>query len=261
MNSLVKQTSILGGRILSIFGFLLLLTTVLAQTSYAGSAAPDVVAVIKKARGYIGAENTLKSVKSLRFKGTITNASGDSGTIEIHLEAPYKQLQILTGDEVVQEFGLNDYEAWKKVYRMDDPDHYNLIPSNPDQLKRVRANTYENLNFFSSETSYQRKLDYLGQETVGGELVDKVKVTYGSIYYIRNFKVSTGQLLLTEIETGELIREIGEIEVDGIRFPKTLVSLIDGEEVHRIEFDLIEVNPELNESLFTQPALPGLRKR
>ena len=78
---------------------------------------------------------------------------------------------------------------------------------------------------------------------------------------IRNFKVSTGQLLLTEIETGELIRESGEIEVDGIRFPKTLVSLIDGEEVHRIEFDLIEVNPELNESLFTQPALPGLRKR
>lgn len=260
MNSLVKQTSILRGRSLRIFGFLLPLI-LLAQTSYARSADSDVVAVIKKAREYIGEESTLKSVKSLRFKGTITNASGDSGAIEIHLEAPYKQLQILTGAEVVQEFGLNDYEAWKKVYRMDDPDQYNLVPSNPEQLKRVRANTYENLNFFSSETSYQRKLEYLGRETVDGELVDKVKVTYGSIYYIRNFKVSNGQLLLTQIETGELIRESGELKVDGIRFPKTLVSLIDGEEVHRIEFDLIEVNPELSESLFTQPALPGLRKK
>ncbi len=260
MNSLDKKSSNYRGRVWKIrssFWVFILL----AQLSYAGSADTEVVAVIKKARSYIGEESDLKSVKSLRFKGTITNSNGDEGHIEIQLKAPYKQLQVLTGDGVVQEFGLNDYEAWKKVYKKDDPDHYNLIPSNSEQLKRVRANTFDNLNFFSSETSYQRKLAYLGREDINGEEVDRVKVTYGPIYYIRNFKVSNGQLLLTEIETGERIQESGEIKVGGIRFPKTLVSMIDDKEVHRIDFDLIEVNPELSESLFTQPALPGLRKK
>ena len=226
-----------------------------------GAADPEVLVILKKARSYVGTESVLDSVQSLKFKGTITTANGDVGGIEINLRSPFQQLQILSGNGVVQEFGLNDYDAWKKVYRSDNPDEYNLIPSNPGQLKRVRANTFENLKFFSSDTNYQRKLEYLGQEIISGESVKRVKVVYGSMYYIRNFKASTGQLILTEIETGEHIQEQGEIRVAGIKFPKTLISLIDGEEIHRINFDSMEVNPDLEDSLFVQPAFPGVRKK
>ncbi|MDA0346129.1 MAG: hypothetical protein O3C43_00310 [Verrucomicrobia bacterium] len=246
--------------------FLKVLAAMLASLLFSfqnlmGTPDPEILAILAKARSYVGEESVLNNVKSLRFIGTITTANGEEGGIEIHLRTPYQQLQILSGNGVVQEFGLNDYEAWKKVYRSDNPEEYNLIPSNPDQLKRVRANTFENLKFFSSDSNYQRKLEYLGRETISGELVERVKVVYGSMYYIRNFKASTGQLILTEIETGEQIQESGEIKVSGIKFPKTLISLIDGKEVHRISFDSVEVNPVFDDSLFAQPALPGIRKK
>lgn len=238
-----------------------LLGLLVGSSVYAANSDPKATAVLMKARKYIGEESALNGVKTLRFKGNLTTAKGETNTIEINLRAPYQQLQVLKGTELAQEVGLNDYEAWKKIYRLDAPDIYNLIPSNTDQLKRVRANTYENLNFFSPQSDLKRKLEFLGQETIDGELVDRVKVIYGAIYYVRNFKASTGQLLLTEIETGERIKESGEIIVNGIRFPKTLISFLDGAEVHRIEFDSIEVNPKLDDSLFKQPDLPGLKKK
>ena len=260
MYFLVKKTLILESRFVKVFAALLA-SLMLSFQSLMGATDPEILAILTKARSYVGEESVLTSVKSLRFVGSITTANGDVGGIEINLKSPYQQLQILSGNGVVQEFGLNDYEAWKKVYRSDNPDEYNLIPSNPGQLKRVRANTFENLMFFSSDSNYQRKLEYLGQETISGELVERVKVVYGSMYYIRNFKASTGQLILTEIETGEHIQESGEIKVGGIKFPQTLISFIDDKEVHRINFDSVEVNPVFEDSLFAQPALPGVRKK
>jgi hypothetical protein len=260
MYFLVKKTLFTDCRVAKVFG-VMIATMLFSIQGLTGATDPEVTAILAKARSYVGDEAILNSVKSLKFKGTISTANGDVGGIEIHLRSPYQQLQVLSGNGIVQEFGLNDYEAWKKVYRSDNPDDYNLIPSNSDQLKRVRANTFENLKFFSSESNFQRKLEYLGQETVAGELVERVKVVYGSMYYIRNFKVSTGQLLLTEIETGEQIQESGEIKVGGIKFPKTLISMIDGKEIHRINFESVEVNPGFDDSLFALPALPGLRKK
>ncbi|MCZ6674406.1 MAG: hypothetical protein O7C75_15865 [Verrucomicrobia bacterium] len=236
-------------------------SVLLGAFSFGAQADPQVTAILTKARSYIGKETVLNEIQTLRFRGTISTPEGDQTAIVINLRSPHKQLQILTSKEVVQEVGLNDYEAWKKVYRINQPDIYQLIPYTTDQLKRVRANTFENLNFFSPVTSYNRKLEYAGQETIDGEVVDRVKVIYGSIFYIRYFKRSNGQLLLTEIETGERIQESGEMNVGGVRFPDTLTSYIDGKEIHRIVFDSIEVNPDLDESLFTQPALPGPRKK
>lgn len=244
-----------------VFLLSLLASLVVCATSQASTADPKATAILKKARDYIGRESDLRKIKSIRYFGKITNEEGDEGTVEIYIRAPYQQLQIVTLNETVSEFGLDDYVAWRKVYLAGKPDNYQLYPATAEQLKRTRANAFENLNFFSTETTYTRKIDYLGTDTFEGKQVEKVKIRYGKVFFIRYFDSSTGELLYSEIENGEGIKERGEMIVDGIRFPKGVANFLNGDQVSFVEFELIEVNPEVDDSLFAQPALPGLKKK
>jgi len=194
--------------------------------------------------------------------GTITDPSGETGKIAISLRRPYQLVQTLErSNGIIEEFGLNDYEGWQKQYRADNPDRYGLAPLDVVRLRRLRANTFEGLNFFSTKTSFSRKIEYLGKQDLDGTQVEVVKILYGSAQFVRYFDVSTGELLLSEIENGERIQEQGEFLVDGILFPKHLITFRDGEQISRLEFQSIEVNPVLDDSMFTMPPLPGLKKK
>lgn len=222
---------------------------------------PEAEAVLAKARKRLGSEAKLNGVQSLRFTGTITTVTGKSNTIEIVLKKPYKQRQVFVGDKLVREIGLNDYEAWTKVYNKKTPHRYNLIPHTAEALRRIRASTFENLYFFFPFSNRWRKVEYLDRNDYDGLKVHRVKVSYGKVYYLRYIEETTGQLVLTEVETGERIVEGGEIVAGGIRFPRTLTTFRKGNEVHRISFDEIQVNPVLDDSLFTLPPLPGLKQK
>ena len=222
---------------------------------------PIAEAILAKARKRLGNEAKLNGVQSLRFRGTITTSSGASTSIEIVLKKPYKQRQVFVGDKLVREIGLNDYEAWTKVYAKKSPHQYKLIPHSAEGLRRIRASTFENLYFFFPFSNRGRKVEYLDQDVYGELKVHRVKVSYGKIYYLRYIEDTTGQIVLTEVETGERIVEGGEMFADGIRFPRTLTTFQDGSEVHRIAFDEIQVNPVVDDSLFTLPPLPGLKQK
>ena len=221
---------------------------------------PIAEAILAKARKRLGNEAKLNEVQSLRFRGTITTVKGDSNAIEIVFKKPYKQRQVFIGDRVVREIGLNDYEAWTKVYDKRTPSRYKLIPHSTDGLKRIRASTFENLYFFFPYSNRWRKVEYLDQDVYGDLKVHRIKVSYGKIYYLRHIEDRTGRIVLTEVETGERIVEGGEMIADGIRFPRTLTTFRNGNEVHRIAFDEIQVNPVVDDSLFTLPPLPGLKQ-
>lgn len=223
---------------------------------------PKAEAILKKARKFIAEESILNDVHSLRFTGIIADPSGETGKINISLQRPYKLLQTLErANGVVEQFGLNDYEGWQKLYKLENPEQYALAPVDVVRLKRLRANTYEGLNFFSTKTSFSRKIEYVGKQDLDGTQVDVIKVLYGSAQFIRYFDTRTAELLLSEIENGERIQEQGAFFVDGIRFPKHLITFRDGEQISRLEFDTIEVNPVMDDSLFTLPPLPGLKKK
>lgn len=222
---------------------------------------PRARAILKKARSHIGDEMSLNKIKSLKFQGKIEDSNGNIGTLKIAIRKPYQSLQQLVINDSVTEFGLNDYEAWIKIYRLGDDSIYRLVPATPDQLRRTRANAYENLTFFSEKTGFFRKIEYLGKDKFNGTDVEKVKVKYGSIFFDRYFDIRSGELVFTKIENGEGIKENGEMFVDGIRFPKSVTTLLEGEQRSFLEFDLIEVNPVLDDSLFQQPPLPGLKKK
>lgn len=223
---------------------------------------PQAEAILKKARQFISDESTLNRVNSLRFEGTIKDPEGKTGKIVISLQKPYKLLQSIHHENgVVDEFGLNDYEGWLKRFKAEAPDVYALMPVDVVRLKRLRANTFEGLNFFSTKTSFGRKIEYQGKQELDGKSVEVVKILYGSAVFIRYFDTETGELLLSEIENGERIQEQGELMVDGIRFPKFLVTFNGDEQISHLEFNSIQVNPDFEDSLFTQPPLPSLRKK
>ncbi len=222
---------------------------------------PEAEAILAKARKRLGSEAKLNGVQSLRFTGTITTVKGKPNSIEIVLKKPYKQRQVFVGDKMVREIGLNDYVAWTRVYNKKTPSIYNLMLHNSEALRRIRASTFENLYFFFPFSNRWRKVEYLDRDVYDGLMVHRVKVSYGKVYYLRYIEETTGQLVLTEVETGERIVEGGEMFAGGIRFPRTLTTFRDGNEVHQIAFDEIQVNPDLDDSLFTLPPLPGLKQK
>jgi hypothetical protein len=74
----------------------------------------------------------------------------------------------------------------------------------------------------------------------------------------RYFDRDTGRLVLS-IRNGETIREGGEIIVDGVRFPKTIVSVIktaSGKDlVSTVTFDKVVLNEPLGRDLFASPSM------
>ncbi len=257
MNSSVNMISnpLSFGRII----LLIAISLIFSEEVYSGEPGEKAMAVLKKARAYVGDEATLNSIHSLEFNGVLTTPDGKTGEMKIILREPYQQLQVLTMNGMAQEIGLDDYSAWGKVYKLDNPDDFQYIPYDYKKLKAERAKAYENLNFFSSKTSASRKIEFMGSAMLEDTPVHIIKIIFGSVFYIRYFDADTGKLILTETEAGEMIQESGEIIVDGVRFPAALTSYVNGEEVHKIEFNVIKVNPEIEDSVFEEPTL-SLRK-
>jgi len=226
-------------------------------TSSVQAADSQVKEVLSFARSYLGDEASLNAVESLRFAGEFSYGEGQVGKIEILMEKPCHQLQVMHTGESVIEVGLDDIEAWKKTYREGSPDKFRLLMAQLVELKRLRANCFENLNFYSTKRIPGRRIDYLGKVEVDGIEAHQVRFSYGSVSFTRHFDVETGQLVMTRLENGEEIREDGEIEVAGIRFPKKLITRSADGDINIITFKTIEVNPEIDDTIFEVPSLTG----
>jgi len=129
-----------------------------------------------------------------------------------------------------------------------------------EQIKRLRANTWENLSFFHGIEQRRGTVNDLGTVTLDGKSCRKLAFDHSDgIVFTRYFDEATGRLLLTETENGIRIREEGEMVVDGLRFPRKIISiskLNDGSErTVSIVFDKVIVNEPLADSLFTIPTM------
>ena len=124
----------------------------------------------------------------------------------------------------------------------------------------MRANTWENLSFFRGIEKRRGEVKDLGKSTVDGKGCRKLVFDHGDgIQFTRYFDDATGRLVLTETENGISIREEDETVVNGIKFPRKIISaskLADGtERVVSIVFDKITVNEAFADSLFEVPAM------
>ena len=136
-----------------------------------------------------------------------------------------------------------------------------MVVFNGLQVKNLRADTWYNLNFYRGIEQIGGTITDEGPATIDGVACEKV-VFYHSpaIVYTRYFDLATGRLVFTQTRSGSRIRESGELVVNGIRFPKAIVTsetTAKGRVVSSTyTFDEIVLNRVFPPELFAVPLLP-----
>ncbi len=240
-----------------------LLVGVLALTA---AIRADEPAIIAKARAFVGPEAKLDALTSVHYTGVLVTADPKDPTkqtranIEIIFQKPDQQRITATSDRAVEVTALDDYEAWQRIQDAKDPSKWRQTLLAPEQVRRLQANTWENLAFFRGIERKGGRVDDQGPATIDGVACEKIAFIHSpTISFIRYFALDNGKLIYTETESGGSIREQGEMMVDGIRFPMSLATQTRnsaGEmQTVTINFDKITVNEVFPSSLFSVPEL------
>jgi hypothetical protein len=246
-------------------------TAALFTVVLATRASADPEAVIAKARAYLGPDATLEAITSIHYVGTLAgeetfkDKDGKEtrrpfkGTIDLVFQKPYYQHVTLVSYKGTEITALDDYEAWRRLEDATNPKHWSLMLLDKDQVRSQRANTWENMAFYRGIERRGGHVEDLGPVTIDGHACEKLAFVHepGLTFY-RYFDAATGQLILTETENGNLTREQGEIMANGVRFPKSLVSITKDPATGRkntivITLEKITLNENFPESLFAVP--------
>jgi hypothetical protein len=218
-------------------------------------------AIIAKARAYVGSEAALKGLKSVHFIGSLDDETNGKVSIDIIFQSPFRQRIVLTrsavGDKpgAIETTGLDDYEGWRRVQETGEKGRSMLTIFDTPQVRRLRANVWENLHYYSGIEKKGGTVSYLGQTTLTGKSAVKVAFVHDpTITFTRYFDSDTGKLLLTETESGSSIREEGEVIVAGLRFPKKLINTQNGR-IAVINLDQVKINETFGPELFEVPML------
>lgn len=225
----------------------------------------DVAATLAKARAFYGSEAALDAVRSVHYVGTAeTIADTPEGPkpvtakIEIVFQVPFRQRMVVTLPDRVEVTALDDYEGWQRIEDPAEPTRWRLTLLTTEQIKRLRATTWENLAFHRGIERRNGRVDDLGEVTVDGIRTHKLAFLHDNdIIFFRYFDLGTGRLVLTETDQAERIREEGELVAGGIRFSRKVITtskLPDGSErTVTITFDRITVNESFPASAFAMP--------
>ncbi len=253
--------------------FLRFLSVVIFAAAGAMRLPADPSAMIAKARAYLGPEPALKAITSIHYTGTLESQETvkdkdgkevtrpTKATVDIIFERPYRQRFLVVSDKKTEITVLDDYEAWYRSQQTDNASHWNFMLLNKDQIKYLRASTWENLAFYQGLVRRGGKVEDLGPVSLDGRACEKLAFVHeAGIAYYRYFDRATGQLLLTELESGNRIRQEGEIVVDGVRFPKRLIQVTKNpatgrEQTAVITVDKVTLNETFPDSLFAVPML------
>lgn len=217
------------------------------------------------ARAYVGEDAALDSVQSLRMVGdleVVESGATTPGTasIEIVFKKPDCQRITATSDAKTEITALDGYDAWSRVSDANNPTAWQVSLLGADQIKRLRANTFENLSFYRGLESRGARIEERGTAKVDGIECRKLAFIHApDIIFIRSFDPATGRLVLTETDSGTQIREEGEFRSGDLRFPKRIITtntLPDGTtRIIRVTFTQIEVNPAIGADVFAIPSL------
>ncbi|MDB6115143.1 MAG: hypothetical protein JWQ83_2118 [Lacunisphaera sp.] len=226
--------------------------------------------IIARARAYLGTESSLRAVRSIHFSGaleaTVSVPSPTDATklvdqavklpADIIFQKEYQQRITITGPKVIEATALDGYDGWQKRSNPANPAQWQVTLLDAGQVKRLRANTWENLNFFVGLDKKGGTVKLVGDVTVDGVACVQVSFIHAeNIIFHRYFDKATGRLVKTETEAGGEIREEGEMIVNGVRFPRKVINKgADGKSTV-ISFDKVVVNESIPAGDFAVPAL------
>lgn len=223
------------------------------------AAEPEVIA---KARARVAPDDVLDAIRSIHYVGTLTGMDPTdpkktlTAAVEIFLQKPAQQRIVVTSATETDISALDDYDAWHRIVERDHPERWHQSQMGAEQIKQLRADVWQNLYFFRGIEKIGGRVEDMGPSTIEGVACEKVGFYHSdTLVYLRYFNRETGELVYTGTAENN-IREQGEMMIDGIRFPKTLLisQTTDGVESKRtITFEKITVNEPLPASLFAVP--------
>lgn len=244
--------------------FLLLMGAVLAAPLFAAAAEP---AILAKARARLGSETALDGIKTLRYEGTLTTTDPKDPTktivakVEMTFLKPDRQRIVANYEKFTETTALDSYEGWTRVQDSTDPTKWRLTLLDGNQIKRLRANTWQSLAYYRGIDRVGGTIEDQGTALKEGVNCQKIAFIHGpNIVFYRFFEVGTGRLVITETESGATLREEGDIMASGIRFPKTLVTVTKANDkvpsqTITLTYDKITVNEPVDASAFAMPSL------
>src|SRR5262249_4793828 len=108
--------------------------------------------------------------------------------------------------------------------------------------------------------SHGGRVEDQGTATMDGIACAKIAFIYDpNIIFYRYIDPATGRLVATETESGSTLRESGEIRVNGVHFPKTIVTTQKNAagkiQTVTLSFEKITVNEAMPANLFAVPDL------
>jgi len=226
-----------------------------------GASAAEEPPIIAKAREFLGGEEVLSRVRSLRFIGTVNSFSGSAPPVSLVLtyQRPFQQRLVSTSPAAVEVTGLDGDVGWRRIHEPRDLKKWRDEALDADQVARLRAGTFESLAFFRGIDSVGGRLESTGTARVSGVTCERVVFHHSeTIRFIRYFDAESGRLVKTETENGNSVVEEGEQRVAGIRFPQRLVSSGRGPDGKPsrfiVEFTQIQVNEDFPAAQFARPA-------
>ena len=232
------------------------------------SAQTDVM--LRKARAYLGADSALNAVKSVHYTGklktSVISANGEEVTAEadilITFAKPYFQRIEIVAPDKQEITALDDYEAWQRIQNSENQAQWRMTILDAPQVRRLRANTWENLNFFGDITALGGETEDMGLVDMDGKKLHKIAYVHSpAIVFYRFFDPATGRLVVSQTDAGAEIRETGENRVAGVRFPGKVITTStrpDGaKQVVEVTFETVKVNEPVDRSKFRMPSVTG----
>ena len=237
---------------------LLAITTVFAVI--ARSAEPDeeiIQSTIELARSYLGPDDKLDAIESVHYKGSLLYSTGDLGTIEMVYQKPmqHRMVAVIGGRREVSV--LDGSEGWTTFERVVDSVPSSIEIFDPIRILIMQASVREAFNFFRKPDTRNGEILYEGKETVNGRDCNVLTYHHGDgIAYQRYIDAETGQVHKTLDSKGVEYLEEGELIVDGLRFPKKLLSTFStaiGDQSMEFAYSSITLNEKLPDSDFVMP--------
>lgn len=236
------------------------LNLVLALLTLGVSAAEE-PPIIARAREFLGGEEVLSRVRSLRFIGTVNSFSGSAPPVSLVLtyQHPFQQRLVSTSPAGVEVTGLDGEVGWRRIHEPRDLRKWRDETLDAVQVARLRAATFESLAFFRGIESVGGRLEHTGSARVSGVACERVVFHHGdNVRFVRYFETQSGRLVKTETEDGTSVVEEGEQRVAGIRFPQRLVTSVRGADKSPsrfiVEFTQVQVNENFPAAQFARPA-------
>jgi hypothetical protein len=212
--------------------------------------------VIAKARQYLGGDTALDAVSSISYEGDFTTGDGATGTMKIIFQKPLQQRVEIFRDDMAEVSALNDFDGWRKVYDVNDESRWTMELLDPDRIRELQANTWENLSFFRGIEKRRGWIENKGAAEIDGRKAVQLVFHYPrGVAFTRFFDVEDGRLLATRTQENAEIREHGTIRVNGVVFPEKITMSRDGKVLNEIRFRNIKLNEKFDHSLFDIPSL------